>query len=188
MKLITNFLKISSAALPRSRLSNVNEMDIEPITLADADPADADSLISTNAPDDLANEQTWPTEDEMQGNRDKMQEHLPDANTGTTPRRLRRVPKGTSEYQAAWIIDEEHGDEEDAESVHGNGENDYVDENVIVNMDEDARNGGNGSTDSDREEMEDLAVGETSQKMITFQDLDMEEETRQLVVTHIFDT
>lgn len=42
-------------------------------------------------------EQTWPTEEEL-------------AQAKTERRKiLKRVPKGTSEYQAAWIPDEDAG-------------------------------------------------------------------------------
>src|SRR6266446_6765393 len=88
-------------------------MVVEPTVLSEPDPEEADSLVSSNDPDDMENEQTWPTEEEMQNNLpQKLAEdtQLPDANPGTTPRTIRRVPKGTSEYQAAWIID---GDDEE---------------------------------------------------------------------------
>ena len=44
--------------------------------------------------------------------------NLPDAKPGTTPKRIvKRVPKGTSAYQAAWIVDsdEEYSEEDDDE-------------------------------------------------------------------------
>lgn len=82
---------------------------------------DADDLASTNVPDDedlLLGEQTWPTEEEMAsapGAAARHAEMLPPALPGTTPRRLKKVPKGTSTYQAAWIIDEDSGEDEDWE-------------------------------------------------------------------------
>src|SRR5882762_58886 len=89
-------------------------MAVEPSVLLVPDPEDADSLVSSNDPDDMQNEQTWPTEEEMQENspRNLTEEILPDGAPGTTPRAIRRVPKGTSAYQAAWIIDEDGGDDE----------------------------------------------------------------------------
>jgi hypothetical protein len=41
-------------------------MAVEPAVLSVPDPEDADSLVSSNDPDDMQNEQTWPTEEEMQ--------------------------------------------------------------------------------------------------------------------------
>jgi pre-rRNA-processing protein TSR1 len=43
-------------------------------------------------------EQTWPTN-----------EDLADAKAERCKRIIKRVPKGTSEYQAAWIPDEDGG-------------------------------------------------------------------------------
>lgn len=74
----------------------------------------ADDLISNNVPDLLANEQTWPTEEELN--------EAPAAQAAgieAARPRVKRVPKGTSAYQAAWIVDEDdEGDEQDGESSH----------------------------------------------------------------------
>nr|CAD7567990.1 unnamed protein product [Timema californicum] len=64
--------------------------------LATADPRIQESLQSENSPDPMEGEQTWPTEEEL----DEAKESL------EAKRRVKRVPKGTSEYQAAWIPDE----------------------------------------------------------------------------------
>jgi hypothetical protein len=45
----------------------------------------------------LAGEQTWPTEEELA------------AAAGGAKLRKRRLPAGTSEYQAAWILDDDEG-------------------------------------------------------------------------------
>jgi len=139
-------------------------MDVESIVLAEPDPSSADSLVSSNDPDDLANEQTWPTEDEMGGTDDVGQSVLPDAKMGTTPKAVRRIPKGMSEYQAAWIIDE---DEDEDEGGDGGGSE--------VEME-----------DVEEEEMQDMPVAEDDHEMesesrrsVAFQDLDNEEEAKQ---------
>lgn len=145
-------------------------MDVEPSLLAEPDAEDADSLVSSNEPDDLANEQTWPTEEEISGSVrfTGADDTIPDAKTGTTPKVVRRVPKGTSEYQAAWIVDE--SDEEDEE-----GDEEAGDEAVMDEVEEE-------------EEMVDLAEdtematdGRKSVAFEDFEDLDMEEEDRQYV-------
>ena len=47
----------------------------------------------------MEGEQTWPTEEE-----------LAEAEKLTAPKaRTKRVPKGTSDYQAAWIVDSDNG-------------------------------------------------------------------------------
>lgn len=51
-----------------------------------------ESLERENIPDPMDGEQTWPTEEEMAD----AEEHI---------KRVKRVPAGMSDYQAAWIPD-----------------------------------------------------------------------------------
>ena len=105
-----------SAPIPHTgRSENTAIMEIEPMLLAEPDPSSADSLVSSNDPDDLANEQTWPTEEEMQDANRNIEAEIPDAVEGTTPKRVRRIPKGMSEYQAAWIVEDDDGEEEEGD-------------------------------------------------------------------------
>lgn len=82
-----------------------------------ANAAVQEPLIVENTPDDLAGEQTWPTEEEL-------------AQAGKANRRKKKrvLPKGTSEYQAAWIVEdsdqEEGGDDDDA--MEGDGLDDQA--------------------------------------------------------------
>lgn len=152
-------------------------MEVEPTVLVEPDTSDADSLVSSNDPDDLANEQTWPTEEEMQHpNSANADGELPDATTGTTPKTVRRIPKGMSEYQAAWIIDE---DEDEAEAGDADGS---AGEGGEVEM-----------ADVEEEEMVDMPMpteGEgmdaDSRKSVAFQDLDVEEEAKQYAMLFIY--
>jgi pre-rRNA-processing protein TSR1 len=64
--------------------------------LQEADLERRESLQSANEPDLMANEQTWPTEEELREAEERVKE-----------KRKVRVPKGTSAYQAAWIVDSE---------------------------------------------------------------------------------
>ncbi|KAJ7267615.1 ribosome biogenesis protein tsr1 [Mycena haematopus] len=155
--------KIMSTPTPKA-----GKMEVEPAVLCEAGD-DADSLVSSNDPDDMANEQTWPTEEEMQGSgAAPAQPGIPDAKLGTTPKVVRRIPKGMSEYQAAWIVDEEEDDSDD-EAKSGS---------------EDEAMGDAGM--EEEEEMQDLPVEEDhemetdSRRSVAFQDLDNEEEARQL--------
>lgn len=137
-------------------------MEIEPSLLSEPDPEEADSLVSTNDPDDLANEQTWPTEEEMNRGHDGSDEQqIPDALPGTTPKAVKRIPKGMSEYQAAWIIDETD-EEDEGEEVPG-AEHDKEDQ------------------DEEMEEMVEMPVDDETdnQRSVRFQDLDVEEEAEQ---------
>lgn len=155
-----------------SRKPGDDAIEVEPIILAEPEPESADSLISINDLDDLENEQTWPTEAEM---KDLDQEAggalLPDAKAGTTPKRVKRIPKGMSEYQAAWIVD---SDEEDDEGDHEDAEGDTAGMDIE----------GHGEAEALEEEemvMDDLVELESKRGVVTFQDLDIEEETQQCV-------
>ncbi|KAJ4483958.1 ribosome biogenesis protein tsr1 [Lentinula aciculospora] len=151
--------KILSAPLPhpaRNTFTNspnaIGQDDTVVDLLAEPTPSEADSLVSTNPTDveeELQREQTWPTDEEMRGiNQDsgidiEGQEPIPDALTGTTPKRIKRLPKGMSEYQAAWIVD--------SDSEGDDGENDEdvesdVAEKADVAMDEDELEGDNSSS------------------------------------------
>ncbi|KAF8904976.1 ribosome biogenesis protein tsr1 [Mucidula mucida] len=159
--------KIMSAPLPRHHRAS---MEVEPTLLAEPDTSSADSLVSTNVPDDMANEQTWPTEEEMNetgdGNHGSM---LPDANAGTTPKVVKRIPKGMSEYQAAWIVDES-----DDEGENGDENEDGSDRDME-------------EADEEPEEMVDMPMEEDtemdieSRRSVAFQDLDNEEESNSML-------
>lgn len=91
------------------------DADSGPRTLSTPDDG-ADDLTSHNVPDLLANEQTWPTEEEMMS---------APAQAEGSQRKVKRVPKGTGTYQAAWIFDDEDGDVEEEE---GSGSEDMDDD------------------------------------------------------------
>ncbi len=164
--------QIMSAALPRPVKGNATTMEVEPVVLSEPDPTDADSLVSTNEPETMHDEQTWPTEEEMHGATgeengagDAAGEGIPDARKGTTPKRVKRIPKGMSEYQASWIVDDD----------------DYEDE-------EEQGDGSDGPTDGeveDDEEMVEVPEPEEdmeSRRSVAFKDLDLEEEAKQCVL------
>ncbi|EIW83404.1 ribosome biogenesis protein tsr1 [Coniophora puteana RWD-64-598 SS2] len=161
--------KIMSAPLPRQSHSGAG-MDVEPALLSERVPSDADSMVSSNMPDDLANEQTWPTEEEMASAPAGQQAsgEIPDAHSGTTPRTIKRVPKGMSEYQASWVVDDD-------------GDEDYEDE------DDDEDGAAIEGEEEEEEEMVDMPVEEDemesvvgTRKSVAFEDLDMDEEQEQL--------
>ena len=139
-------------------------MAVEPSVYSVPNPEDADSLISSNDPDDMQNEQTWPTEEEMQddSSRNITGDLLPEGVPGTTPRAIRRVPRGTSAYQAAWIIDEDDDDEE-CTGVNDEGIQDGNAEEVPVRVEDG------------------MEVEAHDSKGVAFQDLEEEEENRQSV-------
>ena len=78
--------------------------------LAVPDPEQQDDLTRENAPDPMAGEQTWPTDEEL---RDA--ELAAAKAAAARARRRRRLPAGTSDYQAAWIFEDMSGGESDEE-------------------------------------------------------------------------
>jgi len=140
-------------------------MEVESSLLAEPEADEADSLVSSNDPDDMANEQTWPTDEEMNGaiHGPDLDGGIPEAKKGTTPRAIKRVPKGTSEYQAAWIVDE--SDEEDVEDAGEDGAEMEEAEEDMVEM---------PAEDDDDADME-----TDGRRSVAFQELDIEEEDRQ---------
>lgn len=59
-----------------------------------------ESLQSENIPDPMEGEQTWPTEEELaEAEESRVQK-----------RKVKKVPKGMSDYQAAWIPDNDAGE------------------------------------------------------------------------------
>ncbi|XP_042383611.1 pre-rRNA-processing protein TSR1 homolog [Zingiber officinale] len=65
------------------------------------DPLKQEPLVIENVADPLAGEQTWPTEAEMA-----------EAEANNKERKLvrKRLPRGTSDYQAAWIVEDTDDD------------------------------------------------------------------------------
>ncbi|KAM4104035.1 hypothetical protein ACJW30_06G125800 [Castanea mollissima] len=89
--------------------------DVEVIRSLAPDPEKQEPLLVENIPDPLDGEQTWPTEAEMaEADKNQKQKRL----------RKRALPRGTSEYQAAWIVDDT--DEEDLDS------NDEADDGMVL--------------------------------------------------------
>lgn len=106
-----------------------------------ADPAKQDSLEQQAQYDEMNAEQTWPNEDELKEAELKAVK--------------KKVPKGTSDYQAAWILDsEEETDEEDDGEEEDDEEDDDDDEE-----DED------DDEDDDEEEEEEEEEDENNNKI-----------------------
>ncbi|KZV16533.1 hypothetical protein F511_11365 [Dorcoceras hygrometricum] len=88
--------------------------DVHVVRCLTPDPMKQEPLVIENVPDLLAGEQTWPTEAEM-AEADHEEERRV---------KKKRLPKGTSEYQAAWIMDDfdddyPDSDEDGAEAEDG---------------------------------------------------------------------
>ncbi|KAG2624219.1 hypothetical protein PVAP13_3KG113900 [Panicum virgatum] len=83
------------------------------------DCTNQEPLLVENVPDPLAGEQTWPTEEDME-----------EANINNKQRKLvkRKLPRGTSEYQAAWIVDDTDDEDNDSDNDNQAGSGMVIDE------------------------------------------------------------
>ncbi|OIV97573.1 hypothetical protein TanjilG_12330 [Lupinus angustifolius] len=89
--------------------------DSEAIGSLAPDPQNQEPLVVENEPDPLAGEQTWPTEAEIaKADEDQKLKKI----------KKKTLPRGTSEYQAAWIVD-------DSDKESSDGEYDYDDGMVL---------------------------------------------------------
>ncbi|XP_032511117.2 pre-rRNA-processing protein TSR1 homolog [Danaus plexippus] len=79
-----------------------------------ANPDKQESLERENIPDHMDAEQTWPTEEEI------MESNM------ETKKKIKKVPKGWSDYQAAWIVE---SDAEGDNSEEASDEDDDDDDN-----------------------------------------------------------
>lgn len=146
--------------------------------LAERQSSDADSLTSTNKPDEMAGEQTWPTADELADGEAREAAVLSAQPGAPKKSKIKRVPRGTSAYQAAWIFDdaddEDEGDDEDDQD--GDAEMEAEQEPVLeISEEEDL-------VDLDVNAEDEQAMSTTNSrvgKSVAFEDMDMEEETRQ---------
>lgn len=83
-----------------------NEMADAVKILAKADHNLQTSLVRENEIDEMDAEQPWPTEEEIAASREENKK----------TKLVKRIPKGMSDYQAAWIPDVEEVSEDDDES------------------------------------------------------------------------
>merc|ERR1719341_805996 len=82
---------------------------------------DRQELDCENVPDCMDGEQTWPTEEEMAA-----------ASAVSQPavRKVAKVPRGMSDYQAAWIA-EEDGEDDHQDDEEGNEDDDDDDDDMV---------------------------------------------------------
>ncbi|KAK9748490.1 hypothetical protein RND81_02G061100 [Saponaria officinalis] len=119
-----------------------DEHNLEVMRSLTPDNLNQEPLLTENIPDPLAGEQTWPTEAEMtEAEEDRKQKKS----------KKRKLPPGTSEYQAAWILNE--SDDDDLESVDEEDDGMILDEgdNDVSNFDEDQESLDLGESDAETE-------------------------------------
>ncbi|XP_042877630.1 pre-rRNA-processing protein TSR1 homolog isoform X2 [Penaeus japonicus] len=131
------------------RGKNATMASEEPQLIEEADPERQETLISTNEVDPMEGEQTWPTQEELEE---------AEASVKAKPK-TKRVPKGTSEYQAAWILDseEEDGDEDD----DSNSEMDNSEFAPVDAMSQDGCEQDEEDEEEDEEEYETMTMPDT---------------------------
>eukprot|EP01112_Ceratiomyxa_fruticulosa_P005472 TRINITY_DN1610_c0_g1_i1.p1 TRINITY_DN1610_c0_g1~~TRINITY_DN1610_c0_g1_i1.p1 ORF type:complete len:653 (+),score=158.57 TRINITY_DN1610_c0_g1_i1:231-2189(+) len=93
-----------------NKVSRVKSMEDETKVLDTSDPNVQEKLDIENTPDPLAGEQTWPTSED----------YISEKSFNSRASKKVRVPKGTSDYMAAWYDD---GEEEDDYSDNDFDEN-----------------------------------------------------------------
>lgn len=128
--------------------------------LMKADPEERESLQAEAEVDPMDGEQTWPTEAELE-----------EAEEASKKKNVMKVPKGTSDYQAMWIIDgaekneEDDDDEEDVDSCDDDEDGMMEDEMDADNESQDAgsecASGDDDDDDEEEEEEEEEEINST---------------------------
>ncbi|KAF4086073.1 hypothetical protein AMELA_G00102270 [Ameiurus melas] len=126
--------------------------------LMKSDPSQRESVQTEAEVDPMDGEQTWPTEFEIQ-----------EAEEARKSRRVMKVPKGTSDYQATWIVDDDDEENENEEEDDLDSCDDFDDNDAdeIMEDGEDAENESQdgeayhdaGKDDEDEEEEEISSAG-----------------------------
>lgn len=160
------------------------------VVLAEADEEEADSLVSTNEPDGMAGEQTWPTEEEMAhspAQDDNNDKSIPDATVGTTPKsiqkgkgnKVKRKSHGMGDYMASWIVESDDEDEDDEDEEHHEVPEDDIDMNGIGASEQLTKDADDDDEDMDDGMSMDASAAKASGKTVAFEDLDDDEEAEQ---------
>ncbi|KAF6097945.1 TSR1 ribosome maturation factor [Phyllostomus discolor] len=129
--------------------------------LMKADPDRQESLQTEVIPDPMEGEQTWPTEEELSEANDILKENS---------KVVKKVPKGTSSYQAEWILDE------DCESGGEGDEYDDIEHEDF--MEEESQD--ESSEEEEEEECETMTIGESVRDDLYDEKVDEEAEEKML--------
>ncbi|XP_061072091.1 pre-rRNA-processing protein TSR1 homolog [Conger conger] len=151
---------------------DVNDATVK--VLMEADPSLRESLQIEAEVDPMEGEQTWPTEAE-----------LLEAEEARRNKKVMKVPKGTSSYQAAWILDDgEENGESDGESEDDDDEEDNVD-TMMDGMEEEeeddaSQDAGSGASEEEEEEEEVSSTGRGPAEQRYDENMDEAEEEEEL--------
>ncbi|TWW77045.1 pre-rRNA-processing protein TSR1 homolog isoform X2 [Takifugu flavidus] len=119
--------------------------------LMKADPTTRESLQAEAEVDPMEGEQTWPTESE-----------LLEAEEARKNKRVMKVPKGTSDYQATWIVDEDdNGELKEESSEEEEDDDDEMLDEAMDDEDEDiCSQTSEGEEEEEEEEEEEVCPTE----------------------------
>eukprot|EP00026_Physarum_polycephalum_P002253 Phypoly_transcript_02258.p1 GENE.Phypoly_transcript_02258~~Phypoly_transcript_02258.p1 ORF type:complete len:494 (+),score=104.14 Phypoly_transcript_02258:1269-2750(+) len=123
---------------------NADEASTSKVLFVDEPNDKQESLVTENVPDLLLNEQTWPTPEEL----------------SSAPKK-KKVPKGTSAYQAAWIVDEDEGEGEGAGEEDDEGNDTMEDAEDGENEDGENNTNGDKGDESESESEDELDMDAT---------------------------
>ncbi|XP_059634520.1 uncharacterized protein LOC132276897 [Cornus florida] len=135
--------------------------DLQVVRSVDPDPMKQEPLLVENVPDPLAGEQTWPTEEEMA-----------EADRNEKEKRVRRriLPRGTSEYQAAWIVDDS-----DVDDSNSDDDSDDADDGMVL---DEKDSGFPGQEGNDKLDVDD----DQASLSLSFRDSDEETEVDSVIM------
>ncbi|XP_063812165.1 pre-rRNA-processing protein TSR1 homolog [Pseudophryne corroboree] len=141
------------------------EMEEDVKVLMRADPAVQESLQAEVVPDPMEGEQTWPTEEELREAED-LRKNM---------EVKKKVPKGTSTYQAAWILDDDENDGEE-----GSDSDDDMDDEQEDAMEKAVSEEGESSVEDPGEESETVTIPDSTRDDKYDENLDEMEEEQML--------
>ncbi|RVE45775.1 hypothetical protein evm_009575 [Chilo suppressalis] len=130
--------------------SDSMEAEVTKVTVLQvADSTKQESLTSENIPDPMDAEQTWPTEEEIEQSQMETKKKL-----------VKKVPKGWSDYQAAWIVESDvEGDGSDDSASESDEEDDQ-----FMSCEEDNSDNEEKEEDNDFESVTESEVGVSDEK------------------------
>lgn len=136
--------------------------------LEESNPSIQETLKSENDTDPMNGEQTWPYQEEMDGQSTEVPMDEENAVDSTETEKKKRLPKGTSEYQAAWIKDEDDAEVSEDDEVS----DDWEDCEDMSGSDDEDGDSANEEEDDEMEESEDIEGGDTHvyDKKVSFAD------------------
>lgn len=134
----------------------------------ESEPSRQESLESEAQYDEMNAEQTWPTEQELKDGEYKLvfvisvsESHNVNLSKAEVKHVKKKVPKGTSDYQAAWILDSDEEEETDEE------DDDDEDEDDEDNKENDDEEDSDEEEEDDDEELEEEEEDDDNEDMET---------------------